>query len=65
MLEADFSNFLSAIMFSCKMKMELFRCWVEETIKKDAWCLLVQYILSSIAENRSSSPLGIQFPDFY
>ncbi len=38
---ANFSCLLSAIMFSCKMRMEGKRCYEEENDTTDTWCIVI------------------------
>jgi hypothetical protein len=44
--DANFSSPLSAIIFSCKMKMERKKCVEQENDTTDIWCVVIDYLLS-------------------
>ena len=63
--DANFSSPLSAIMFSCKMRMERLRFCEVENNTTDTWGILIEYLLSIVIEKSCSFPMGIQLADFH
>ena len=63
--DANFSSPLSAIMFSCKMRMERLRFCEVENNTTDTCGILIEYLLSIVVEKTCSFPMGIQLADFH
>ena len=63
--DANFSSPLSAIMFSCKMRMERLRFYEEENNTSDTWCIVTESLLRIAVEKSCSFPMGTQLVEFH
>jgi hypothetical protein len=63
--DADFSSPLSAIISSCKIRMEGKGCYEEENDTTDTWCIVIEYLLSIAVEKSCLFSMGTQLEYFH